>query len=652
MNRLRRTFRIAPWLLLLALAAPLPLEAQENGRSLRFREIAVRAYLDAEGRLHVRERQAMVFDGDWNGGERSFDLRHGQQLRLHEVVRIDPESGARTALTRGELDAVDRFDWAQENTLRWRSRSASAPPFADEELQYELAYTLWPVLVRSAEGETEGDYLLRHDFAFPGRMGPIEQFAVDLTLHRMWQAASESALSGNATQLPPNEGYGLTPTLRYTGEGVPAAVPTDTEWWGRAAGLAAAVLVPFLVFLGLLGRGRELDRVARITPRSEIDEAWLGLHIFSHPPEVIGASWDRSVGQPEVAALLARMVKEGRLTSRVETEGKEPVLHLRRVEPLSSFADHERALLEALFYDGTDSTDTKSVREHYKQEGFDPASIIRKALTAQLAALPGEGRMRRRWLLPAAVTIAGITVAVGLPAAPGSVPVIVLGLVVAGALALIALPLSSYLARRVTHRTGLTVAVLLPFLLAGVLLALLAAGAFEGDSGLVFYRPPASLVAGLAMVFAGLGMLAVALAKPTETVERLAFRRRLVSAREFFEAELERPEPRLQDPWFPYLLAFGLGPHVDRWFESFGAEGSDRHVAPIAVATGAGLGGSGGGWSGGGVQFGGGTFGGGGAGGTWSVAAAGMAAGVSAPSSSNGGGGGVTVSGGGGGGGW
>ena len=103
------------------------------------------------------------------------------------------------------------------------------------------------------------------------------------------------------------------------------------------------------------------------------------------------------------------------------------------------------------------------------------------------------------------------------------------------------------------------------------------------------------------------------------------------------------------------LLAFGLGPHIDRWFRSFAAPDAVRASHPGVIAAAAATGSSGGssGWSGGGPQFGGGSWGGGGAGGSWSVAAAGLAAGVSAPSSSgSGGGGGGGSSGGGGGGGW
>jgi hypothetical protein len=55
-------------LLLLAL---LPGAAGAQEKTLHWSELAVRARLDHAGVLHVEERHAMVFTGDWNG-ERSF----------------------------------------------------------------------------------------------------------------------------------------------------------------------------------------------------------------------------------------------------------------------------------------------------------------------------------------------------------------------------------------------------------------------------------------------------------------------------------------------------------------------------------------------------------------------------------------------------
>lgn len=588
----------------------------------------------------------MVFDGDWNGGERRFDLRIGQQLELRGMTRIDPGSGARAAVVEGDMEEVDEFEWVDGEVLRWRSRLTADPPFRDEEIVYELDYTLWPVLLPTDEGA----YLLNHDFAFADRAGVIERFQLDLTLDPAWMTPGGATLSEVAEGLPPGRGYVVTLPLRYVGEGQPTGVPRGDRGWMQGLVALGALLVPVLALIELRRRERELDAIAPITPPAGIDEAWLRRHIFAYPAEVVGASWDRAVGEAEVAALLARLVAEGRLTSTIEDEDGDPVLLLRRVAPLAEFPAHERDLLEALFFDGSSRTDTAAIRRHYEKKGFDPAAKIRGELTARLDALPGAGRVRRRWVTPALVMVAGVGIAVG-TAGPGALPFAVMGLLIATPLILFALASAGTLGKRVTHRTGPTLGVLLPLLAVALLLTLLAAGVFAQMDELLFFRPGAAMLLGHLVALVGLGLLATSLAQPAGTPERLAFRRRLVSARQFFEGQLHRPDPRLDDAWFPYLIAFGLGPQIDGWFRAFGSRGVSATSPAVLAATAAGRSGSGGGWSGGGPQFGGGSWGGGGAGGTWAVAAGGMAAGVSAPGSS-GGGGGSGSSGGGGGGGW
>jgi uncharacterized membrane protein YgcG len=644
-----RATRRSVLLLGLLLGGWLPLAGQEGDRSLFWRELAVEARLDADGRLHVRERQAMVFDGAWNGGERRFDVRLGQRLVVHGLTRIDAATGERTPLREGDLESVDRYA-RDGSSLRWRSRLPSDPPFRNREIVYEIDYTLGPVVV---PGGGRG-YSLRHDFAFADRVGVIERVRVVLELDRWWMTPAGQTIEGTAEMLPPGSGFTLEVPLWYAADGAPAAVAAGAPRYVRGAVAGAALFVPLLVFLGLRRRDRELDRDAPLTPPERIDEAWLRSHLFAYPPEVIGASWDASVGGPEVAALLARLVGEGKLTSRVEGGGSKAVLHLRRVAPLSSFEPHERALLEALFFDGADETDTASVRKHYKQKGFAPASLIEAELKTRLEALPGGGRVARRWVPAAAAMVAGAVLAMGGAVRDGGTPIGIVGLIAAAVAAAISLGSAAVLAMRVTYRRGPRTGVLLPIAIAAGLLTLLAAGLFEGRGGMPFYRPGTPLLVGLAMLLVAIGSLAIAIARPVQTAERLAFRRRLVSARRFFQAELARPEPRLQDSWFPYLLAFGLGPQVDRWFREFAGAGGDVAMVPLALASAGGTGrgsSSGSGWTGGGPQFGGGGgFGGGGVSGSWSVAAAGMASGVAAPSSS--GGGGSSSSGGGGGGGW
>ncbi len=167
-------------------------------------------------------------------------------------------------------------------------------------------------------------------------------------------------------------------------------------------------------------------------------------------------------------------------------------------------------------------------------------------------------------------------------------------------------------------------------------------------------RSGLAVLAGLALLVAAAANSVFAMAMWRHGPARLVLRRELGAARRWFARELQAREPSLHDDWFPWLIAFGLGPQMDHWFNAFGGE---THRS-TAIATGSswsssdsGSSGSGG-WSGFG---GGGGFAGGGSSGAWVAAASSVASGVSAPSSSSSGGGsssGGSSSGGGGGGGW
>ena len=41
-------------------------------KTLRWKQLAVTAHLDGDGKLHVQERHSIIFNGDWNGAERTF----------------------------------------------------------------------------------------------------------------------------------------------------------------------------------------------------------------------------------------------------------------------------------------------------------------------------------------------------------------------------------------------------------------------------------------------------------------------------------------------------------------------------------------------------------------------------------------------------
>ncbi len=640
-----------------ACLAALALAAPAAGRSLYWRELSVDARLEADGGLHVAETHTMVFTGDWNGGERSFRLGDAQAIELLGVARVDPATGERHELEEGDLGEVDHYDWANDHTLRWRSRRPSDPAFDETAITYVLDYRLTGVL-RPVGAAGEGLYLLDHDVGFPDRSGPIERFHLDLAVDPAFAPEDELPASLDREDLAPGESVVLTARLRFRGAGTPAAaLPPPVPPVPLPVRIAAALALLVAMTWRFLRFGRRESALGRSWGRAPqppgIDRAWIEAHLLPLRPEEVGAYWDRSVGAPEVAAVLARMVGEGKLASEVEPSkgfGRKKELRLRLLVDRHSLSGYEHGLVTGLFFDRRTEVTTADVRAHYQASGFDPASVIRHDLERRLKldthekrALPAPSRR------PTALLALACLVLLGLQAAwrPAAGLTVLLALVfLVPALYAIDLVIG-FAARNAVDRLAVrAVAFGVPIALmtAGVLVAVFQP---EAASWLPIEVPPGllGLAALLAAPLAAWSSVLNAAAS-RERPQTIAARRELLQARRHLGAELRRPEPDLDDAWFPYLLAFGLSPAMDRWAKSFAAASAGAATAMAVAGAASGGGSSSGGWTGGG-----GGFGGAGASASWASAATGMASGVSAPSSSGGGGGGGS-SGGGGGGGW
>jgi uncharacterized membrane protein YgcG len=380
-----------------------------------------------------------------------------------------------------------------------------------------------------------------------------------------------------------------------------------------------------------------------------IDEAWLKQHVFLVLPEVVGAAWDDSTSAPEVTAVLARLVSEGKLASEVKSGGfgwfRRDVLHLRLLVGRDRFQGHERTLIDALF-DGSDTeTDTDRVRQRYKTTGFDPASKIKATLEHHVAALKGAERTPGKPSRIPTVLLLVLAIALFIAAAimrPADAVLAVIGLG-ASLLAFILAGPQAYVWQKRVERLELhSLRFIVPVLaLAAALLWLLISGQF---------RAGVLVLAGLTVLCLAIANSVANIAKSRQGAEHIGRRRKLARARAYFRDQLMQPKPALRDEWFPYLIAFGLGSHMDKWFRAFGGQAASTRVSSVGSSS-FGSSSPGSSWSG---MGGGGGFAGGGSSGTWASAAGLMAAGVSAPSSSSsgGGGGGGGSSGGGGGGGW
>src|SRR5580765_2754190 len=619
-------------------------------RELHWDRLDVEASLDAAGSLRVNETHAMVFTGDWNGGERKFNTRRQQRLLFTRISRLSA-AGPRDLHEDRSLLNIDDYAWTDARTLRWRSRLPTDPPFAGTAITYALEYQLSGVLLK------DGDrYVLDNDFAFPNRNGTIDSFVLRLTLDPVWQPLSDVQKVYMASGLAAGHHFVLAIPIRYVGSGQPEA----REGPSRTS-IAMALLILLgataLAMLGFFWREESWGRFEPVTT-DQIDDRWIAEHILKYPAEVVGATWDDSIGASEVVALIARLVREGKLESEVAGSGAgKPSMTLRLKVDRSTLDGHERMLVEALFFDGRTESSTEDVRSHYSDQGFNPVEVIRSELDARVQLLleSGDspspiGLTSLLWFLACAAMLAGAWYLGGTDG--GAAFFLVIGALAVAGVARIA---------GVVFRTRMDwgrIAALLSFLPAMTFAAATATLLWRsvGRSGIDL--SPLMMAASVALSlwvtnFSIRGMRS----RPSRAA--VALRKKLTTAREFFSAELRRPRPALRDDWYPWVLAFGLGEQAEAWSTeraatttstdpTFQSQRSSSDSSAPATPE----------WTG----FGGGRSGGGGGGAAWSVAAAGMAASVPSPASSGsdsssggssgGGDSGGGSSGGGGGGGW
>jgi uncharacterized membrane protein YgcG len=472
-----------------------------------------------------------------------------------------------------------------------------------------------------------------------------------------WQVERGASLRLEARDLAPGSGVATTLGLTRDAAAPPlardAAPPRPTHdaspspQAGRATGASVPVRITLAAFfaMGLVAVAVVLVRHARTRGQlaplpTAVDEAWLREHVLAFPPEVVGATWDRNVGAPEVSAVLAEMALEGKIEGRRSSVGswlgrRRDRDELRLLVPRSELAGRQRALADGIFVDG-DTIDRDRLRAHYREKGFDPADLLRGELDAEVARLVPDGEPPRKTppIVIAVILFAlaqAVMIAVALRRGD---PGIAVGLAVVSEVPMVVALVASLLLQRAVARAR-----------AGIVALLAVLGAWAGAilSMAVVDRAmdPLLLVAAAALWTAG-AVLTTWLGRTRSTAGGIAVRQRLVAARRHFARELSSPHPRLDDAWAPYLVALELGRELDGWVRVHGAAGNVARAASVGGGRGTGSGG----WTGGG-----GSFGGAGASGAWTALGS-ISSSIPSPSSSRGGGGGGSSSGGGGGGGW
>src|SRR5215467_10162556 len=540
-------------------------DAQAAERELHWDSLDVDARLAANGVLDVTERHAMVFTGDWNGGERVFNVRPRQKLEFISLERIEESTGRAEPLRQTvRPNAVDEYSWAGRQTLRWRSRLPSDAPFANTRLIYVLHYRLSGILLKE-----DSQYRLDHDFAFPNRAGAISCFSLNLELDPAWKPVDELQTHYNAGPLAPGTSFVLTIPLRNTGTVTPVAI--DSSRSPEVLMVTAAIVVIFaLIALSFFFRERHLGRFAPIHT-AMIDTTWIEENIIAHPAEVVGAAWDGRVGAPEVVALIARMTAEGKLES--EVDGKNSMT-LRLKVDRHKLDGYEQALIDGLFFNDATVTSTKQVQRHYKDRGFNPAAVIKPELDKQVKQVLPPGNAPVGHMPGIALFVSGLGLLIS---AAVSDPVYIAGMIgstVALAIFAALLRIPGWLFRsRIDWRMQAAALLMIP----AFCISFAAAAFIWIVAGTGQFELPWAAIAAIAAWALWLSNSSISGMKSRKSADAIAFRKRLAAARSFFMKELKNPRPNLRDSWYPWLLAFGLGKQVDVW--------SSRHTSTTMSAS-------------------------------------------------------------------
>lgn len=519
-------------------------DAGAQERTLVWKSLDVTAKIDRDGIMTVSERHRMLFDGAWNGGERKFRVAPGQIFQFERITWVHPDTGLGFPLIAAVGSVPLHHYVLNGNTLRWRAREETDPPFNNRELTYVIDYVLMNVIVKEGEG-----YSLEHDFAFGEREGVIESFTLDLEFDPAWKLPEGFETHIERKIVPPGESVIVDILLGWTGEGQPAYLGADAAVYAaqpveeQEAPAPGAPALPMPVRMGALGlfflillafrlwfvrREERLGRYA--TP--EVNRLWIERTLLPIKPEVVGTAWDDSTGQAEVAALIARMAIEQKLENQ---PGQTPRLKL--LVPRESLEGYEREFIDRLFVSGEEITPAE-LKKVYAATGFNPEEPLRRPLSDAAAKIVGASKFVSGC---AAVVAAVILIAVTSPG-PFSKIAGVAAFLFSVALAAI-------------YRTqlgGQTSAAFLPVPLA--LFAIVVALTAASELSLA--------IALLATLF--LVNIVLYIGAWTASPDELAMLKGLRAARDYFRDLLEKKE-EIEERWIPYILAFGLGDDLDRW---------------------------------------------------------------------------------------
>ncbi len=305
---------------LAAFALVLAARAGAADRSISWDKLAVEAKIDADGNLHVEERQVISLTGDWPRIVRRFALAPGQTLEFEESRLLDaatrePIPGASTL-----LETLPALPFSPNTSALTLSAPALGAP-GGRKLEYTIRFVVTPGLQRQAD-----HYLLDFDFAWPGRGGPILDFDLSVEEDAAWKPLAPLYTGTIPRPLPAGQGVRVErPYARSAGAPAPPEMPRHVprglgaEIWSGAAAAAAVLWILFWRRERGLGRFDPASTVlvpAALSERAEkLKREW---STFSAPPALppvlrrffpvaaarAAADSDQAVGSPIVTGVL------------------------------------------------------------------------------------------------------------------------------------------------------------------------------------------------------------------------------------------------------------------------------------------------------------------------------------------------------------
>lgn len=610
-------------------------------KSLYWDKIEIKAFLDNSGVLHIREYQTYIFNGDWNGGERYFDLPIGQEFNFTGISRFDQKKNDYIKLVKNNIDLTDNYEMTGTYKIRWRSKLANDPPFSNTKITYLLEYNYAYILKKE-----KGKYILNHDFLFTDRNYPVKEYFLELNLDSNWNSAyTENKIIYRQKNIEAQCGHTLKLEIDFKGnDPAKLKISEPLSLIVKFFGIFFTTLITFYFIYTFYKSEKNNGRFEPIPVYENPSSDFLKNNLFVYMPEEVGALWDERIDAREVSALIARLVLEKKIKTEF-TEGNsilnKKILQLELLTDRENFTKYERKIINGLFVENRNITNTNIIQNYYKKKSksFSPVSKVEEFLNNRFknkSELQDHELTDRGWRTSILLFIAGIVLLIfafimtpGHTGFPGLILCMLITFFFIFGIIIARLACSQLIGNKLKILLMVYIITSLPFY------GFIIGNSIIGESLQLLPFLPC-----LFFILAA-NKLLLYFSRTKNSPEKLEIRRKLTGIRNYFKKELANPEPNLNDDWFPYLVAFGLANYIDDWFKNYGNQknsSTSKGTSSTYSETSS--------WSGGG----GGCFGGAGASGTWASAAAAVSSAASYSSSSSSSGGGS--SGGGGGGGW